>query len=67
MELAMIIASVAFFTNIFTVPETKYFIIIYTVLYYVSLAETNQNSFNITYSYVDAKYTAQAMAIKYWT
>lgn len=35
-----------------------------TVLYYVSLAGSNQNSFNITYSYVDAKYTSQALAIK---
>ncbi len=65
MELAMIIASVGFLFNAVTMPETKYFIIIYTVLYSVSLAGTNQNSFNITYSYVDAKYIAQAMAIKY--
>ncbi len=64
-ELAMMFACAAFFVNIFTVPQTKYFIIIYTVLYYVSLAGTNMNSFNITYSYVDAKYTTQAMAIKY--
>ncbi len=65
MELAMIIASVGFLFNAVTMPETKYFIIIYTVLYSVSLAGTNQNSFNITYSYVDAKYISQAMAIKY--
>ncbi len=65
MELAMVIASVGFLFNALTVPATKYFIVVYTVLYYVSLAGTNQNSFNITYSYVDAKYTAQAMAIKY--
>lgn len=63
-ELAMIIAAAGFFINIFTVPNTWYLIILYTVLYNVSMAGFNQNGFNITYSYVDMKYVTQAMAIK---
>ena len=39
-------------------------IVFHTVLYNVSLAGTNQNSFNITYSYVEPQYMAQAMAVK---
>ncbi len=64
-ELAMIIAAAGFLINIFTVPKTWYFIVIYTALYNVSMAGLNQNGFNITYSYVDMKYVTQAMAIKY--
>ena len=33
-------------------------------MYNVSQAGTNQNSFNITYNYVNPKYISQAMAIK---
>ncbi len=54
----------AFFINIFTTSSTWYLIILHTVLYTGSLAGTNMNSFNITYSYVDSEYITQAMAIK---
>ncbi len=64
LELAMIIASVAFFVNIFTTRQTWYLVIVYTVLYSVSLAGSNTNSLNIIYSYVDSKYITQASAIK---
>ena len=37
---------------------------LFTVLYNVSLAGTNQNSFNIAYSYVPLNCITQAMAIK---
>ena len=47
-----------------TTGKTWWLIIIYTVLYNVSMAGSNQNSFNIVYSYVDSKYIVQAMAIK---
>ena len=63
-ELGMIIAAAAFFINMFTTKTTWFFIIIYTVLYNCSVAGTNQNSFNISYSYVDSKYITQAMAFK---
>lgn len=63
-ELAVAIAMASFFVSIFITPSTWYLIIIQTVLYNVSLAGTNMNSFNITYSYVDQRYFTQAMSIK---
>ena len=64
MKLGLWIAAAAFFVNIFTTQSSWYMIIIYTILYDCSMASTNQNSFNITYSYVDSKYIPQAMAFK---
>ena len=63
-ELGLIIAAVATFINIFTTPETSFFIIIYTILYNVCLAGVSGNITNITYSYVDSRYFAEASAIK---
>ena len=56
--------AVAFFFCMLTTPKTWYLMIIYSVMYNVSIAGTNQNSFNITYSYVKSEYIVQAMAIK---
>ena len=63
-ELGMILVAVAFFFCMLTTPKTWYLMIIYSVMYNVSIAGTNQNSFNITYSYVKSEYIVQAMAIK---
>lgn len=63
-KLALCIAALAFGFNIFTTPNSRLFIVIFTILYTVSIAGTNQNSFNILYSYVDSKYFVQASAIK---
>ena len=63
-ELGLWIAAAAFLVNVFTTRSTWFLIILYTVLFNVSTAGTNQNSFNITYSYVDGKYITEAMAIK---
>ena len=63
-ELGLWMAATAFFVNMFTTKTTWFFIIIYTILYNCSYAGTNQNSFNIVYSYVNSKYIVQAMAIK---
>ena len=57
-------SAAGFFINIFTTPETWWLVILFTVLYNVSLAGTNQNSFNIAYSYVPLNCITQAMAIK---
>jgi len=64
MELALLIAATGFFVNIFTTPKTWYLIAVFTILYTVSMAGLTQNSFNITYSYVNADYITEAMAIK---
>ena len=63
-RVAFMVAAAAYLANVFATPKTWWCIIIYSVLYNISLAGSNQNSFNITYSYVDSKYIIQAMAIK---
>lgn len=63
-ELSLYFAAAAFLANVFTAQPSRYLIIVYTVFYNVCLAGTNQNSFNITYSYVEAEYITQAMAFK---
>ena len=63
-ELGLIIAAVGMFANIFTTPETAFCVIIYTVLYNVCMAGVSGNITNITYSYVDSRYFAEASAIK---
>ena len=63
-RLGLCLAAAAFVMIIFTTKATWWLIIIYTIFYNCSVAGTNQNSFNISYSYVDSKYITQAMAIK---
>lgn len=64
MELALCIAALGFLFNMFATPTCWYFIIIYTILFNCSYAGLNQNSYNITYSYVRLEYISQAMALK---
>jgi hypothetical protein len=63
-ELGMILVAIAFAFCMFTTPKTWYLIIVYSVIYNISVGGTNQNSFNITYSCVSGEYIVQAMAIK---
>ena len=63
-ELAAFIAAIGFLINIFITKNLWFLIILQTLCYNVSLAGTNQNSFNITYNYINPKYISQAMAIK---
>ncbi len=63
-ELALYIAALAFLATMFTTKDTRFLVIIYTCLYSICMAGTSENNFNMTYSYVDSGYIAQAMAIK---
>jgi hypothetical protein len=63
-ELGLIIAVIAMLINVFTTPETAFCIIIYSILYNICLAGVSGNIINITYSYVDSRYFAEASAIK---
>lgn len=63
-ELGLIIAAVGMLVNVFTTPETAFCLIIYTILYNICLAGVSGNITNITYSYVDRRYFAEASAIK---
>lgn len=63
-ELGTAMLAIAFFFCMFTTPRTWFLIILFTIIYNASLAGTNQNSFNIIYSYVNTEYITQAMAIQ---
>lgn len=63
-ELGLYILGAGFLLNMFTTKSTWFLVVLFTILYNCSQASTNQNSFNITYNYVDYKYISQAMAIR---
>ena len=63
-ELALAICFVGYICLMFTTAQTWFLIVAYSILYNVSVAGTNQNSYNIVYSYVQRDYITQAMAIK---
>ena len=64
LRLGFVVAAIAFAANIFATPDTRFLIIVFTVLYGISGAGTSQNLLNISYSYVDSRYFVQATAIK---
>lgn len=64
LEVGFFIDAAAFAFCAFSGPGTIWCIVVFTILHAVSAAGTNQNSFNILYSYVDQKYFVQAYAIK---
>jgi len=63
-RMGLVLAAVAFAASIFCTKDTWWLIIVHTIFYNLSLAGTNQNGFNITYSYVKKEYVVQAMAIE---
>ena len=63
-QLAMLVAAAGFAVNIFTAPDTRWLIIVFVLLYNISLAGTFQNMINISYAFVDVKYFVQAAALK---
>ncbi len=63
-ELGLYLALCAFAASMFTTEKTWLLILLHTAFYNASAAGTNQNSFNMAYSYVDAKYVVQALAIR---
>lgn len=63
-RLAMLLAAAGFAVGCFVSPGTRWLIVVYTVLYNVSCAGSNQNSFNMVYSYVEPEIMVQAMAIR---
>ena len=62
--LGLIIMAASFLALALTSPSSRWLIIAYVLLYNMSLAGTNQNMLMMTYNYVDAKYYAEATAIK---
>jgi Na+/melibiose symporter-like transporter len=62
--LAMMMAAVSFAINVFTTPDSRYLIIVYTILYNGCFAGIGANMLNIVYSFVPAEYFVEASAIK---
>lgn len=60
----MVLSAIAFGSVIFTVPESRWLIVVFTIGYNASQAGTGQNFVNSTYSYVDSRYFVEAAAIK---
>ena len=58
------LAAASFVFVIFCTPKSWWCIIVFTILFNVSLAGSNQNGTNITYNYVKDEYIVQAIAIK---
>ena len=58
-----ILTLAAFITGIFITPKTRWIMLIFTLLYQMSFAGTNQNTFNMMYGYVDDEYILSAMAV----
>ena len=61
---ALLCMAAAFAVNVFTAPERKWLVFLYTLLYQIGAAGTGQNGENICYNYVDREYMVSAMAIK---
>lgn len=61
---ALFFGAAAFACGALIAPRTRFLVPVYMILYAVCQAGQNQNMMNITYSYVDQRYLAQAMAIK---
>lgn len=61
--LGNIMTLLAFVIGIFTAGKTRWLILPFTMLLQMSYAGTNQNTFNMAYSYVDEKYILSAMAV----
>ena len=64
MTVALCVMLAGYSCIIFTTPKTWWLIAAYAILHAISIAGLNQNSFNITYSYVKSDYITEAMAIK---
>lgn len=61
--LGNIITVISFVIGIFTSFKTRWLILPFTMLFQMSYAGTNQNTYNMMYSYVDDEYILPAMAV----
>jgi hypothetical protein len=64
LQLGLTIAMVSFFVNIFTTDVAWYLVVVFTILFNTSFAGITANTLNICYSYVDANFITDAMAVK---
>lgn len=62
--LGLAIMAAGYIFIVFSTPHLWWMVVIYQVLYNISVAATNQNLLNATYSYVDKDHFVQAVSIK---
>ena len=62
--LGLAIKAAGYVFVVFCTPRLWWMVVVYQVLYNVSIAATNQNLMNATYSYVDKDHFVQAVSIK---
>ncbi|MBQ7639194.1 MAG: MFS transporter [Clostridia bacterium] len=60
---ALYILAAGYFFNIFASPSAKWCVVAFTVLSNMSLAGTNQNTYNMAYCYLDEEYIVHGMAV----
>lgn len=61
--LGNLLTAASFACGIFTAPGTRWLIVPATVLYHMSFAGTNQNTFHMVYGFVENDYIMPALAI----
>ena len=64
LRLALMIAAASFLVGVFTMPQTRYLIILQSFLYSVCFAGMGVNLLNIAYSYVPKEYFVHVSAFK---
>ena len=62
-RVALYVAAAGFAFNIFASPSSKWCLVVFTVLYHMSLAGTNQNNYNMTYCYTEEDYVVHGLAV----
>ena len=62
-RLALYIAAAGFLCNIFAAPGTKWCVVAFSVLYAMSFAGTNQNTYNMSYCFLDEEHIVHGIAM----
>ena len=62
-RIAMYVGAAGFACNMFASPAAKWCVVVFTVLYHMSLAGTNQNNYNMTYCYTEEDYVIHGLAV----
>jgi Na+/melibiose symporter-like transporter len=62
-RIALYIAAAGFLFNIFAAPGTKWCVVAFSVLYAMSFAGTHQNTYNMSYSFLDEENIVHGIAM----
>ena len=62
-RIALYVGAAGFAFNMFASPAAKWCVVVFTALYHMSLAGTNQNNYNMTYCYTEEDYVIHGLAV----